>query len=55
MSRAMVAAFAAMAMPMSLRVWVPWQEATYRAGVLLRSHPEWRPLGSWERRRDELL
>lgn len=47
MSRAPVALFMAVAIAMSLRVWAPWQEATYRAGMILRSHPGWRPLGSW--------
>lgn len=25
----------------------PWQEAMYRSGLLIRQHPEWKPVGAW--------
>jgi len=31
----------------SFRATAPWQEAMFRAGVYLRSHPSLRPVGAW--------
>lgn len=45
--RAVVLALIVSGFIFSLRAHAPWQEAMYRSGLLIRQHPEWKPVGAW--------